>query len=97
MVVSNEPGYYKVGAYGIRIETLVVVTPAEPVAGGDQPMLGFETLTLAPIDRRLVEPSLMTDTERAWLNAYHARVAETVAPELEPPVAAWLIEACAPI
>ncbi len=97
MIVSNEPGYYKVGAYGIRIETLVVVTPPEPVPGGDQPMLGFETLTLAPIDRRLVEPSLMTDTERAWLNAYHARVAETVAPELEPPVAAWLVQACAPI
>ena len=97
MIVSNEPGYYKVGAYGIRIETLVVVTPPEAVAGGDIPMLGFETLTLAPLDRRLIEPSLLSGAERDWLNAYHARVAETVAPMLEPNVAAWLRETCAPI
>ena len=97
MIVSNEPGYYKTGGYGIRIETLVVVTPAEAVPGGDIPMLGFETLTLAPLDRRLVEPSLLSPSERDWLNAYHARVADTVAPLLEPDVAAWLREACAPI
>ena len=97
MIVSNEPGYYKTGAYGIRIENLVVVSPAEPIAGGDQPMLSFETLTLAPIDRRLIDPALLTPTERAWLDAYHARVAAEVAPLVEPEVAAWLREACAPL
>ena len=63
MIVSNEPGYYKAGAYGIRIENLVAVSEAEDRAGGERPMLGFETLTLAPIDRRLVEPSLLTADE----------------------------------
>ena len=72
MILSDEPGYYKTGAYGIRIENLVVVTPAEEIAGGDRPMLGFETITLAPIDRRLIEPELMTPDEIAWLDAYHA-------------------------
>ena len=72
MILSDEPGYYKTGAYGIRIENLVVVTPPEEIAGGDRPMLGFETITLAPIDRRLIEPALMTSAEIAWLDAYHA-------------------------
>ena len=73
MIVSNEPGYYKTSAYGIRIENLVVVPPVE-IPGAERAMLGFETLTLAPIDRTLVEPALLTDAERAWLDAYHARV-----------------------
>ncbi len=72
MILSNEPGYYKPGAYGIRIENLVVVLPPAAVPGGDREMLSFETLTLSPIDRRLIEPALMSDAEIGWLNAYHA-------------------------
>jgi Xaa-Pro aminopeptidase len=97
MVVSNEPGYYKTGAYGIRIENLQVVTPPSSVEGGERPMLGFETLTLAPIDRRLIDKAMLDRDELTWLNGYHARVAEAVAPGLEPEVAAWLREACAPL
>ncbi|EAU41893.1 aminopeptidase P [Fulvimarina pelagi HTCC2506] len=95
MIVSNEPGYYKEGAYGIRIENLVLVTPEAEIAGGDKPMLGFETLTLCPIDRRLIDPSLLVPEERAWLDAYHARVREEIAPFLDPDDAAWLAEATA--
>ena len=72
MILSDEPGYYKTGAYGIRIENLIVVTPAEAIDGGDRPMLGFETITFAPIDRRLIDVGLMTTEEVAWLDAYHA-------------------------
>ena len=94
MVVSNEPGYYRTGAYGIRIENLVAVT--EP-GGADDGFLGFETLTLAPIDRTLIEPAMLTADERAWLDAYHARVAETLAPLLADDAAtlAWLRTATA--
>src|SRR6202012_4208536 len=74
MICSNEPGYYKEGAFGIRIENLVVVNETSPAAEGEKPMLGFETITRAPIDLALVEPSLLSKEERAWLNAYHARV-----------------------
>ena len=89
MVVSNEPGYYRTGAYGIRIENLVAVTES---GGADDGFLGFETLTLAPIDRALIEPAMLTADERAWLDAYHARVAETLAPLLADDAAtlAWL-------
>jgi Xaa-Pro aminopeptidase len=97
MIVSNEPGYYKPGAYGIRIENLQVVTPAEDIVGGERPMLGFETLTLAPIDRTLIVKTLLTKEERDWLNAYHKRVLETVGPELEREAQAWLEAATAPI
>jgi Xaa-Pro aminopeptidase len=97
MIVSNEPGYYKTGAFGIRIENLQVVTAAKPIPGGDRPMLGFETLTLAPIDRRLIAVEMLNPDERAWLNAYHAQVATKVAPLVEPEIAAWLKEVCAPI
>ena len=97
MIVSNEPGYYKQGAYGIRIETLQVVTEAAPITGGDRPMLGFETLTLAPIDRRLVVAAMLTDEERAQLDAYHARVLKEIGPRVPSDVAAWLEEACAAI
>ena len=79
MVVSNEPGYYKTGAYGIRIENLVAVTEADDPNGS---FLGFETLTLAPIDRALIDPAMLTADERAWLDTYHARVVETLAPLL---------------
>jgi len=97
MIVSNEPGFYKEGAYGIRIENLQVVTAPAAIAGGERPMLGFETLTLAPIDRRLIACDLLTDEERGQLNAYHARVLAVIAPRVPASVASWLAEVCAPI
>lgn len=97
MIVSNEPGYYKQGAYGIRIETLQVVTEAEPIPGGERLMHGFETLTLAPFDRRLINIALLSETERAQLNAYHERVLAVIAPGLPADIAAWLEDTCAPI
>ncbi|QJE71941.1 aminopeptidase P family protein [Aerophototrophica crusticola] len=97
MILSNEPGYYKTGAYGIRIENLILVQPADPIPGGERPMLRFETLTLCPIDRRLVEPDLLTPAERDWLNAYHARVRAELSPGLDAETAAWLEQATAPV
>ena len=97
MIVSNEPGYYKTGAYGIRIENLQVVTEVEPIPGGERPMLGFETLTLAPIDRRLVDLTIMTAEELDQLNAYHARVLEKVGPLVPGEVRSWMEQACAPL
>jgi Xaa-Pro aminopeptidase len=97
MIVSNEPGYYKTNAYGIRIEALVVVTPAPKRDGEEREMLGFETLTLVPIDRALVDVGMLTTAERNWLNAYHARVRATVTPLVEPDVAAWLAQATEPV
>lgn len=98
MIVSNEPGYYKEGAYGIRIENLQFVTQAAPIPGGERPMLGFETLTLAPMDRRLIVVEMLTPQERAQMDAYHARVLAVVGPRLEQAdVRAWLEEACAPL
>jgi Xaa-Pro aminopeptidase len=97
MIVSNEPGYYKTGGYGIRIENLQVVTPAEAIEGGDRPMMGFEALTLAPIDRRLVVAPLLTREELHQFNAYHARVLEVIGPQLDGPARAWLEQACAPL
>jgi Xaa-Pro aminopeptidase len=95
MIVSNEPGYYKTGAYGIRIENLVVVQPADDSA--EREMLGFETLTLAPIDRNLIERSLLDDDEIAWLDGYHTRVRETLTPLVDLETARWLAAATAPI
>ncbi len=97
MILSNEPGYYREGAFGIRIENLVLVTEAEPIAGGDKEMLGFETLTFAPIDRRLVVPGLLGEAERAWLNDYHAAVFARLGPEVDDQTRAWLEQACAPV
>lgn len=97
MIVSNEPGYYKAGAYGIRIENLLLVSELEAVAGGEREVMEFETLTLAPIDRRLVVPGLLTEGERAWLDSYHARVRDEIAPELGPHDRAWLEFATAAI
>lgn len=82
MLCSNEPGYYKEGAYGIRIENVVVVTAPEKPPNGDKPVMAFETITLCPIDLRLVVSSLLTPTEIAWLDGYHARVRETLTPLL---------------
>lgn len=92
MICSNEPGYYKAGAYGIRIENLVLVQEDQR-ADDERPMLGFETLTLAPIDLALVEPSLLTTEEKDWLNAYHRRVMETLAPLVPEDTRAWLADA----
>ena len=97
MIVSNEPGYYKTGEYGIRIESLVVVVPRPRPPGGELDLLGFETLTLAPIDRALVEPGLLGAEERAWVDAYHARVRERITPRVDPATAAWLERATAPL
>jgi Xaa-Pro aminopeptidase len=97
MICSNEPGFYKAGAFGIRIENLVVVTAPQPLPGGERPMMGFETITLAPIDRNLVEPALLTEGERAWLNDYHARVRAAVAPLLDEETRAWLERATQPV
>jgi Xaa-Pro aminopeptidase len=93
MFLSNEPGYYKAGQYGIRIENLVLVERRE-IAGAEKEMLGFETLTFAPIDRTLIEVALLTPEERQWLDDYHARVAEVVGPQLKGDVLAWLEEQC---
>lgn len=90
MILSNEPGYYKTGAYGIRIENLVLVVEAKEVPGADKPLNAFETLTWAPIDRRLVEPNLMTTDEIAWLDAYHARVRAELEPLIEEAIKPWL-------
>jgi Xaa-Pro aminopeptidase len=92
MIISNEPGYYAAGAFGIRIENLVVVE-ARAIPGGERPMLGFETLTLAPIDLSLIDPKLMDADEIAWLNAYHARVRKVLSPRVDPATRAWLAKA----
>ena len=97
MILSNEPGYYRTGAYGIRIENLVLVVECVDLPDAERPMLEFETLTLAPIDLALVEPSLMSDAEIAWLDGYHARVREKIAPTLEGEAADWLVQATRPI
>jgi Xaa-Pro aminopeptidase len=96
MILSNEPGYYRAGAYGIRIENLVLVTEAAPVPGAEKPLNAFETLTLAPIDARLIDPALLTADERAWFDAYQARVRETLAPHLDTTARAWLFAATIP-
>ncbi len=89
MILSNEPGYYKAGAWGIRIENLLIVEKRE-IKGAERAMLGFETVSLAPIDLNLVEPALMTRDEIAWLDSYHARVRKAVSPLVEPVVRRWL-------
>jgi len=96
MILSNEPGFYATGEYGIRLENLLLVIPATlPLAS--KPFLAFETLTLAPFDRALIDPSLLTAAELDWLNGYHARVLAEVAPQVERDVAEWLKDACAPV
>ncbi len=95
MICSNEPGYYKPGEYGIRIENVVLVTAAETPSGGERAMMGFETLTLAPIDRRLIEKSLLTAEDVTWLDGYHARVFRMLADIVAPATRAWLKAATA--
>jgi Xaa-Pro aminopeptidase len=95
MIVSNEPGYYKTGAFGIRIENLVVVTAIDDPPGAEREMRGFDTLTLAPLDRNLIDTALLTADERAWIDAYHARVRETITYAVDDDTAAWLEKAAA--
>jgi Xaa-Pro aminopeptidase len=97
MILSNEPGYYRTGAYGIRIENLVLVAEAPAVADAEKPLNALETLTLAPIDARLIEAALMTADEIAWLDAYHARVRDALALVVDAPTREWLIAATAPL
>ena len=96
MIISNEPGYYKTGEYGIRIENLVLVVPRE-IEGAEKEMLGFETLTFAPIDRRLIDAQMLEPEELIWLNCYHAHVLAKIGPRLQGDDLAWLQAACAPI
>ncbi|WP_031308773.1 aminopeptidase P family protein [Sphingobium sp. C100] len=96
MILSNEPGYYKTGAYGIRIENLVLVEE-RAIAGAEKEMLGFETLTFAPIDRALIDTGLLSAEERGWVDSYHGKVLEVVGPQLDGDALAWLKAACAPL
>jgi Xaa-Pro aminopeptidase len=96
MILSNEPGYYKAGAYGIRIENLVLVERRE-IPGAEREMLGFETLTLAPIDRRLIDAALLSVEEIGWLDAYHARVRDKLTPLVDAETRDWLDEATRPL
>ncbi|MDT0682692.1 aminopeptidase P family protein [Roseicyclus sp. F158] len=98
MILSNEPGYYDEGEFGIRIENLVSVIPAPALPGADdREMLSFSTLTFAPIDRRMIEPALLDAEERSWLDAYHAEVAARIGPLLDASVSEWLDGACRPL
>ena len=96
MILSDEPGYYKAGEYGIRIENLILVEPRE-FAGSDGEYFGFETLTLVPIERRLVDTALLSPEETAWWNAYHARVLEVIGPQVSGEVKQWLEAQCLPL
>ncbi|HEY5710424.1 MAG TPA: aminopeptidase P family protein [Allosphingosinicella sp.] len=94
MILSNEPGYYKTGEYGIRIENLVLVVPVE-VEGAEKKVLGFETLTFAPIERRLIATDMLSADERAWVDDYHVQVLKVVGPQLDGDARAWLEAQCA--
>lgn len=98
MIVSNEPGYYREGAFGIRIENLITVIPAPPIAGGDdRDMLAFETLTLVPLDRRLIDTNMLSTAERDWIDRYHAATLHLLIDDLDTQTATWLTQACAPL
>jgi Xaa-Pro aminopeptidase len=97
MILSNEPAYYKAEEYGIRTENCILVVSREAVAGNSQPALGFETLTLAPLDRALIDLRLITPAERAWIDSYHADVARLLGPYLAPAVRTWLLEVTRPL
>jgi Xaa-Pro aminopeptidase len=97
MIVSNEPGYYKTGAYGIRIENLVVVEKRDGLGEAGREIYGFETITLAPIDREAIARSLLEPHEVAWLDRYHARVREALTPLVDAETSAWLAEVTRPL
>ncbi|MEL7032469.1 MAG: aminopeptidase P family protein [Pseudomonadota bacterium] len=94
MIVSNEPGFYQEGAYGIRIENLQYVTPPEPIEGGDRDMLGFECVTFAPLARRLIDLDLLSPDERDWVDDYHQRVLSEIGDLVDGEAGAWLQDAC---
>lgn len=95
--MSNEPGYYKEGKYGIRIENLQYVTEAEDISGGERPMHGFHTLTLAPFCRDLIETDMLSRSERDYVDIYHTRVLKEIGPQLDSDVKSWLETACRPL
>ena len=97
MIVSNEPGYYKTGAYGIRIENLQYVTPPERISGGEREMLGFETLTLAPLHKEMIAAELLSAKDIAYIDDYHAKVWSEISPRVEGDVKSWLKKACKPL
>jgi Xaa-Pro aminopeptidase len=97
MILSNEPGYYRAGHYGIRLENLILVTPPEEIDGGDRPMMRFETLTVAPFDRRLIDIALLSDEERRWIDGYHRMVLDRLSGLLEGESRTWLEAAAAPL
>ena len=96
MILSNEPGYYKTDAYGIRIENLELVVAVD-IAGSEKPVNAFETLTLAPIDRRLIDAGMLSEAELAWFNEYHARVRREVRQHVDEATKVWLGAATAPL
>ena len=98
MILSNEPGYYREGAFGIRIENLILVENALPMTGADRrDMLCFRTLSFTPIDRRLILAEMLSAEERAWLDAYHAETLARIGPRVSPATRGWLEAACAPL
>lgn len=97
MILSNEPGYYREGKFGIRLENLILVREATDITGGDLPMLGFETLSFVPFDQRLIDPDLLTPDELHWLNAYHGHTRNLLSDHVDEDVRAWLEAATTPI
>jgi Xaa-Pro aminopeptidase len=97
MILSNEPGYYIKGKYGIRIENLLLVSKPSKPKGGDKPMLSFETLTFAPIDKALIDESLMTRSEIQWFDSYHTQVWKKIGTKVSVAARPWLEQACAPL
>ena len=96
-MISNEPGFYREGEFGIRIENLILTLPAEAIDGGDLAMHRFETLTFAPIDRRMIVPSLLETWEIDWLDAYHGEVRGLLTELLDAEDGAWLAAATRPL
>ena len=97
MILSNEPGYYRPGAYGIRIENLVIVRDAEPPEGGERDLLGFENVTRVPLDRTLIDVTMLTPDERTWVDAYHATVRQDLGDRLDGPAGDWMMRATEPL
>ncbi|NIY72477.1 aminopeptidase P family protein [Marivivens donghaensis] len=97
MVLSNEPGYYRNGAFGIRVENLIFVANVEGGIDAHRNLLGFETLTYVPFERKLIDKALLSKEEVAWIDAYHAKVLDKVGPHLDLPTRGWLSAACAPL
>jgi Xaa-Pro aminopeptidase len=97
MIISNEPGFYREGQYGIRLENLVLVRDLKEIDGGNVAVMGFETLSLAPFDLRLIDAALLNHAELHWLNAYHGWVKRQLTPHLDEDEAKWLEQATKPL